>query len=183
MLVQNHPMSWWQYQAYTSAHRSHLLYSLPYPMSNPRVPGDQSQVPLLLQQHLHMRNLNRENGLLEVPIFCVGTWGEGCNRKPSQVLLLGQFSHSFQDQRLLPKGKASSLPQRPAMASRAIYFSVPKPLSRLFTQGGQEAGFHVPAQILPPPAWALQAEPRTPSTSSTRGQGTTLGPGIIGPGC
>ena len=42
-----------------------------------------------------------------------------------------QVSQGFQ-------GKVSSLGPRPAVAGRAIYFSAPKPLSQLFTQGAKK---------------------------------------------
>lgn len=90
--------------------------------------------------------------LREPAVFGPGEWG--CSRKLSQPLLPalpGLLRADIASQR-----KSELVPLwRPAVASRAIYFSVPKPLSHLFTQGGKEVGLYVPAWALSPTAWGL----------------------------
>lgn len=94
-------------------------------------------------------------------------WSEAKGGPPSRLGVLGGGAPSVP--RLLPRGKVSSLLQSPAVASRAIYFSAPKPLSHLFTQWGKELGSH-PGRCPPyPTGRALQAQPGTPLTASGGG--------------
>lgn len=69
-----------------------------------------------------------------------------------------------------------------AVASEAIYFSVPKPLSHLLTQRRREAGPAVPAQTSPPqhptPPYPTPRATRPPTTIGGRKQGRALGSGI-----
>lgn len=87
-------------------------------------------------------------------------WSEAKRGPPSRLGVLGGGVPSVP--RLLPRGKVSSLLQSPAVASRAIYFSAPKPLSHLFTQWGKELGSHPGPVPSLPHSGALQAESGSP---------------------